>query len=518
VCNAENNRALCEECLLSHAPNNTANGLESLEDFMAGEFIYSDMQKTIETLENKLSESYFQNMHKVVEETFNDLQAYFTKVIQETKENILASLKSKRFERHFILTSWKRLQENLESKLEVLTEQSTLQKKDLDEYIGMFQDFKARAKSEQSITKLEEEFEKKLLIEDETLKELKGSLLGTLDAYKKNIWDDAHSLAQPQTIDCSKLEVQDTIQIGNSKKGFRHYGLKYLKELDVMLLYDREFNLTIYDFLSSQVKEIGKVPQTASMEYVSKYNKVLLGGKGCVYAKDLIASTMKEELKEVKIPIDNGGYVTSLKYLQEKGIVLCSGLFPNIYYISLEGGEMKIVDKIVTNEKNDSYFDCSCMYYIKGKDFLVGGLELGHINIYKLEEKAIKYVLKGHTQRILVFDYNYTRDILVSGSKDGSIRVWMYRNNDFLINQIIINKENGKIGGAVSSLQFINNTILMSVHRDVYIKFWDSSSGKEVGKKVVFKEASDAAQFIEERRTIVSAEYEKSRIGLWRFT
>ena len=54
VCNAENNRALCEDCLLSHAPNNTANGLESLEDFLAGEFIYSDMQKTIETLENKL--------------------------------------------------------------------------------------------------------------------------------------------------------------------------------------------------------------------------------------------------------------------------------------------------------------------------------------------------------------------------------------------------------------------------------------------------------------------------------
>jgi len=352
------------------------------------------------------------------------------------------------------------------------------------------------------------------LIEDETLKELKGSLMGTLETYKRNIWDDAHNLANPQMIDLTKLELLDTKQIG--KKGFRHYGLKYLKELDAMLLYDREFRLSIYDFLSGQLKEISKVPQSSSMEYVSKLNKVVLGGKGCLYVKDLIASNMGEELKEIKVPGNITGYVTGLRYLPEKDIVLCSGLFPNIYCLSLEG-EMKIEDKIVLNEKNDAYYYCSSLYYVKGKDFLVGGLDLGHINIYKFEEKALKSVLKGHTQRILVFDYNYTRDILVSGSKDGSIRVWMYRNNEFLINQIIISKEDGKLEGGVSSLQFINNTMLMSVHRNIYVKFWDSSSGKEIGKKIIYKEGSDAAQFIEDRRTLISAEYEKGRLNIWRF-
>ena len=506
ICNPERNRTLCEECLMTHKENINLSNLENVSSFLSGDFIYSDMQKTIETLQKKLSESHFQNVEKLIIETFDKLQIYFAKVVEESKTNILNSLKSKRFERNFILASWKRLQENLENKLEVLTEQSVIMNKDLEEYIELFHEFKTKARSEQTFAKFEEEFEHKLLIEDDTLKELKKSLTSTLDGFKKGIWTDAPNLAQSAEIDCDSLNFYDTVHFG--EKGFRLCGLKYIKDLDKLVVLDRNKRFYTYDFLTRSVKDIGVNAQCTVFEYIPKQQKILMGLQGYVQTRELFVTMSEEETLKVKINKTESS-ITSLKYAPDKGVVYCSGLFPDIYCLSVEDG-YKIVDKIVTGE-----LPCPVIFYIHGRNILAAGFENGFINLYNTKDNSLKDTLKGHTARILSFDYNYTRDIMVTASKDGSMRVWMVRNNEFKINKVF-ECQKGALG--VSTVQFLNNNVIMSLHKDIYIRFWEALSGKSLGRKQVFQTTGHAAFYIEERRTLFAGEYDNGNLHILKFS
>ena len=506
TCNPEKNRTLCEECMLTHQKNSSLAYLESVSRFLSGDFIYSDMQKTIDSLQNKLSETHFENVEKLIRETFDKLQVYFAKVIEESKLNILANLKGKRLERNFILTSWKRLQENLENKLEVLTEQTVIKNKDLEEYIELFHEFKNKAKSEQSFSKFEEEFEHKLSLEDETLKELKKSLTSTLEGFKKDIWSSAPNLVQSTEIDCDNVNFYDTVHFGRS--GFRLFGMKYIKDFDKLVLCDRTNRFYTYDFLTRQVKDIGVNAYCSSFEYIPKQKKLLLGLKGCVYARDLYATMSEQDVSKVKI-VNSEALVTSIQYAYENDLVFCSGLFPNIYCLSPDNG-FKVVSTIMTNEQS-----CPVMYYIQGRGILAAGFEHGYINLYNTRDNTLKDTLKGHTRRILSFDYNYTRDIMVTGSKDGSMRVWMVRNNEFKINRIFESQKNSP---GVSTVQFLNNNIIMSLHKDLYIRFWEALSGKSLGRKQVFQTEGHVALYLEERRTLFAGEFENGNMHILKFS
>ena len=211
---------------------------------------------------------------------------------------------------------------------------------------------------------------------------------------------------------------------------------------------------------------------------------------------------MGEEMQEIKLP-NPPGTVTSLKYLPEQGLILCSGLFSNIYCLSVEDN-LKLIDTINT----DQYW-CPSILYMRGTGLLAGGLENGFINIYQLKDKKRREVLKGHNRRILSLDYSLTRDILISGGKEGSIRVWMNRNDEFICNRVI-NCSEANMG--VSHLQFINTSIIMSLHKDLYIRFWDALSGKSVGKAQVFQNEGDVAQYVEERGLVVGGDLEVGKI------
>ena len=112
---------------------------------------------------------------------------------------------------------------------------------------------------------------------------------------------------------------------------------------------------------------------------------------------------------------------------------------------------------------------------LEKKDFAVGTAS-GDIYLYNGFIKS-KMELSGHSDHVNQLFYDSERIQLFSSSLDKSIRIWDYESGECI--------RRFYHGTSVFSFCFINDSLMASVGKDCYLRFWDLSTKKLINKKLM---------------------------------
>ncbi len=114
--------------------------------------------------------------------------------------------------------------------------------------------------------------------------------------------------------------------------------------------------------------------------------------------------------------------------------------------------------------------------------------------------------LRGHTGAVRSVDWSANGRYIASGSDDCTNRIWNSERGEHLktISQ----------SGAVSSIAFCYNNLIVSGSRDGSIRFWNRKYGTPVGEPIVRNSAVKAIAFSDDRPEI-GAVYDDSFVCIW---
>jgi mitogen-activated protein kinase organizer 1 len=114
-----------------------------------------------------------------------------------------------------------------------------------------------------------------------------------------------------------------------------------------------------------------------------------------------------------------GQPITSVKVSHDSNCLLISCLDDTIRLLDKSNGELLNEYK---GHKNTNYKIDSALS--RDDAFIFSGSEDGLLYIWDLVEARVVHKLKGHTKEVCALDVHPHEPIVVSGSVDGTIRVW----------------------------------------------------------------------------------------------
>jgi len=118
-----------------------------------------------------------------------------------------------------------------------------------------------------------------------------------------------------------------------------------------------------------------------------------------------------------------------------------------------------------------------CLTMVLVNDKVVACGSDNDINIYNLPKKALIKQLRGHTRTVTSLCVETTRDLVVSGSEDWTIKVWNWQKNNALLRTL-----RGHTRSVVRII-VLSERWLVSASMDHSVRVWSIGSGCCEGEK-----------------------------------
>ncbi len=118
---------------------------------------------------------------------------------------------------------------------------------------------------------------------------------------------------------------------------------------------------------------------------------------------------------------NDGSYNYSSEYIDDSKVAV-GKINGSIYFYNIEEGEIKKVNKIEEHSKA-----VRSLLYDKTNNKLISASDDMHINIIDLEKNKVVFPVVGHKDVITSLDKIIEKNILISGSLDGKIKLWDMR-------------------------------------------------------------------------------------------
>lgn len=117
-----------------------------------------------------------------------------------------------------------------------------------------------------------------------------------------------------------------------------------------------------------------------------------------------------------------GQSITHLRLSNDKNCFLASTLDSSLRLLDKESGEL-LAEYKASEYKNEEFKLISTLSYTDA--YVIAGSENGRILMWDLVEADVVRTLNGHTNAVTCVEYHSDRHIMVSGSLDGSVKVWI---------------------------------------------------------------------------------------------
>lgn len=136
-----------------------------------------------------------------------------------------------------------------------------------------------------------------------------------------------------------------------------------------------------------------------------------------------------------------------------------------------------------------------------------------YAQIWDIEKKRIRHVLRGHEQDIYSLEFSRDGRILVSGSGDRTVRVWDWA-ADTPVHVLRIKDPEEKDFGVTSVAISPDGRVVAAGSLDKVVRVWDAHTGHELERLEGHKDSVYSVAFMPDGRSLVSGSLDKT-LRLW---
>ena len=303
-----------------------------------------------------------------------------------------------------------------------------------------------------------------------------------------------------------KMKVEATFDTGH--KEIKVGALAYIPPLNYLLTGGTEGSIKIWnlDDLKLVSKQVAHKNQILRIVYIPQKDMVASGGKD---GEVKLWKIRDNALHLVgTISYDNAG-IYAVNYLPNGNLLATGG----------DGPEIRLWEMVFTGFEpncqiiNTGSLRISSLLGLDNLGYLVAGTDSGTLLVYgyNKEQHRLIYRLPGHKKDVFAMDCDQERGLLVSGSDDGCIMIWILRENDA---ECI--RRMRKEGTTIRSLAFlIEKDIVLSTHGDEFIRAWNNEKSVMCGSYLNDSDGGAVCRLSEQSNQIVSAFADN--IKIWSF-
>lgn len=285
--------------------------------------------------------------------------------------------------------------------------------------------------------------------------------------------------------------------------------LEYIPTLNYLITGGAEGSIRLWNLETTKIvaKTLAHKGSIYRIKYIIQKDMIVTGGEdGEVKLWKILNNSF-----EMVGNISYGNYAMyAVHYLVNGNILSTAGNASNIqlWEMIFAGSEPRSRVIKTTAQKINSL--CS----LDHAKYLIAGTGTGHILVYycDITEHELMYSLEGHRADVYGLDIDYERNLLVSGSDDGSIRVWTLDQNRGKCIRII-----RKEGTKIRSLVFLyQKEVVLSTFGDTFIRAYNTTECSLIDARTNPSKGGVLVRLPGEEIRVVSAFCDN--IQIWNFT
>lgn len=293
-----------------------------------------------------------------------------------------------------------------------------------------------------------------------------------------------------------KMKVEASFSTGH--KEIKVGALAFIPPLNYLLTGGTEGSIKIWNLDEFKLvsKTVAHKNEILRIEYIPQKDMIATGGRdGEVKLWKIINNSLN--------PVGNISYdnaaIYAVHYLPNGNFLATGG----------DGPEIRLWELVFVGvEPNSQIIKTGCsricsLCRLDNASYLIAGTDNGSLLVYEYNDTQhqLVYRLLGHKKDVFALDCDQERSLMVSGSDDGCIMIWILKKNE---GECI--RRMKKEGTFIRSLVFlIEKDIVLSTHGDEFIRAWNNERSVMCGSYLNDTKGGAICRLDEQSNQIVSA-------------